>query len=135
MRAVRFRQQRAQALAVEKLHDEVRGPVGQLAEVADVDDVLVADRARGAGLLQEALVELVVVRHLAAQDLDGDPLVDHLVAGRVDDAHTAFAEDAVDDVAAVDRLADVRIDLGGRGASALRGGAAARARASPRDRS
>ena len=94
--------------------DEVRRPVGQLAEVADVDDVLVADGAGRARLLEEALVELVIVRHLAAQHLDGDTLVDHLVAGSVDDAHPAFAEEAVDDVATVDGLADVRIDPGGR---------------------
>ena len=69
---------------------------------------------RRARLLQEALVHLVVARHVAAQHLDGDLLVDDLVAGRVDDAHPAFAEDPLDDVAAVDRLADVRIDLGRR---------------------
>ncbi len=53
----------------------------------------------------------VSLRHLAAQDLDGDLLVDDLVAPGVDDAHPAFAEHALDQVAAIDGLADVRVDL------------------------
>ena len=58
-------------------------------------------------LVQEALDHLGVGRHVAAQDLDRDALVDDLVAPAVDDAHAAFAEELLDDVATVERLAEV----------------------------
>ncbi len=47
--------------AVEVLHDEVRRLVRQRTEVADVDDVLVADRRRALCLLSKARDDLVVV--------------------------------------------------------------------------
>ena len=100
----------AERLAVEPLHDEVGGAVGQLTEVRDVDDVRIADRRCGLRFLQEAVGDLLVARHVGAQDLDGHLLVDDLVAREVDDAHPAFAEHRLDAVAAVDGGSDVGVD-------------------------
>lgn len=66
------------------------------------------DRCR-ARFEQEAIDVLFVLRHLAAEDLHGDALVDDRVAGRVDDAHAALTEHALDAVAAVDGLSQVRV--------------------------
>ena len=60
------------------------------------------------------------LRHVGAQHLDRDPLVDDLVAGEVDDAHPAFAEQPLDLVAVVDGRADVRIDRSREGRNRLR---------------
>ena len=57
-------------------------------------------------------VSSVSLRHLAAKDLDRHLLVDDLVTPRVDDPHPSLAEQPLDQVAAVDGLADVGIHLG-----------------------
>ena len=54
--------------------------------------------------LEEPLGDFLVLRHVPAQDLDGDLLVDDLVLAPVDDPHPPFAELRLDEVAAVDRL-------------------------------
>ncbi len=110
-RPLGFAQNGGQALAVEELHDEIRRAVSELTEVADVDDVPIADCTRGACFLEEALIGLVIRRPLAPEHLDRDSLVDNLVAARVNDSHAAFAEDALDQVAPVDGPADVLIDF------------------------
>ncbi len=68
--------------AVEELHHEVGRAVGQRSEVADVDDVLVADRRRALRLLAEAGDDLLVVRDLGTQDLDRQGLVQDRVLAR-----------------------------------------------------
>ena len=72
-------------------------------------------RRRRPRLLQEALGDLLVLRHLAAEDLDRDLLVDDLVPAAVDDPHPAFAEHPLDEVPPVNRLPDVGIGLRRRG--------------------
>ena len=53
-----------QRLAFEKFHDHEGAPVAGGAEVGDVDDVLVADRAGQPGFLQKARDELFVFEEL-----------------------------------------------------------------------
>ena len=98
-----------EALALEVLHHEERGVVGSAAEVGDVDDVRIADARRRLRLEHEAIEDLLVAGVFAPKDLDGDPLADDRVAGRIDHAHSALAEDLVDDVATLESLADVGI--------------------------
>ncbi len=92
--------------AVQELHDEVRGFVGEFTEVADVDDVLVADRRRALRFLAEAGDDLLITGDIRAEHLDRQRLVQDDVAGLVDQPHAAFAEDLLDLVATVDGLAD-----------------------------
>ena len=54
------------------------------------------------------------LREVGAQHLDRDLLVDDLVAGEVDDAHAALAEELLDLVAVVEGRADVRVAGVGR---------------------
>ena len=107
--AVRVLREVAEALALEELHHEVGGAVGQVAEVRDVDDVRVADARRGLRFLQEAVEDLAILCQIGAEDLHGDLLVDHLVAREIDEAHPAFAEQLLDLVAVVEGGADVGV--------------------------
>ena len=95
-------------LPVEVLHDEVRGAVVHHPEVADVDDVLVADARRALGLLAEARHHLRPAREVVAQQLDGHALLDDGVDALVDEAHAALA-DLPDDLVLVEHLPDERI--------------------------
>src|SRR5690606_22415876 len=79
-------------VALEELHRQKEGAVFQLAEVEDVEHDGVLD-ARGADrLLLKAGHDLGPRRELVAQDLEGDLLLDRLVLGQIDAAHTPFAE-------------------------------------------
>ncbi len=97
--------------AVEVLHHEVGRPVRQLAEVADIDDVRIADGGGRLGLVQEPLGHFLVASQVRTQDLHRDLLADDGVATLVDDAHAAFAEDGLDLVATVDGAAEIGILL------------------------
>src|SRR5206468_3426395 len=78
---------------------------GGLAEVEDVDDVLVANIVDGLGLPEEAHEGVGVLGELPLQKLDGDLLADAGVQGQVDRPHAALTEDLGDAVAA-DLLSD-----------------------------
>ena len=107
----------AEVLAFEELHDEVARAARRLAEVEDVDDVLVADARRALGFLAEARDDLGSARELVAKHLDGDALVDVAVEARVDEAHAALADPALDDqIAAGQHGAEERV-VSGRGGS------------------
>jgi hypothetical protein len=110
---------RRDALALEELHHDVRGAIGELAEVGDVHDVRVADARSRTRFLEETLQDLLVARHVGAQHLHRDLLRDDLVARAVDDAHPAFADHLFDLVAMIERGPEVRI-LGLRRALARR---------------
>ena len=92
--------------ADELLHDEVGAAVVEQAEVVDLADVGVADRAGGARLLLEALHGDALLRLRRVEDLDRDEPAEAEVLGLVDRAHAALAEDALDDVAVADGPAD-----------------------------
>ena len=85
---------------LEPLHHEIGGPVLELPEVEDLDDVLAADVARGLGLAEEAGDHLRVTAALRVEELDRDPPIDAGVLGQVDGAHPAFADLLPDDVVA-----------------------------------
>jgi hypothetical protein len=88
-----------EVLAVEVLHHEEGAALGGCAEVGDLDDVLVADRRGGAGLLNEALGDRLVGAEARLDDLDGDLLGEREVDADVDSAHAASADAALDAVA------------------------------------
>ena len=92
--------------AVEELHGEEDRARRGLAEVGDVDDVLVADLRGRLGLLHEARDQVGLAREVFRQDLERDLLLDEDVLGEVDDAHAAFAELADDAVAIGDGRAE-----------------------------
>ena len=62
-----------------------------------------------ARLAPEPLADDRVAREHRVHDLDGDRLVDELVARAVDGRHAAFADDLLDDVAPGEQRADARI--------------------------
>jgi hypothetical protein len=99
-------EQLGQRLTLEELHHDEGPAVVGLAEVGDVDDVLVADRRRQPGLLLEARDHLLLARVLVEQDLDRDPLADERVGRLVDRAHAALADLAGHHVAARQGRAD-----------------------------
>jgi len=94
---------------VEELHDEVAGAASGLAEIGDVDDVLVADSRRALGLLTEAGNDFRAPRQVIAKDLDRHALIDISMKALVDQPHAAFADAAFHHVAAGQHDADQRI--------------------------
>ena len=103
--------QLGQRLAVEELHDDEGPAVVGRAEVGDVDDVLVADRAGQPRLLQQPRDEVALGVELLEQHLHGDALADQGVARFVDGPHAAFADPPHHLVAAGQHDADQRIEL------------------------
>ena len=76
-------------LALEQLHDDVGRAIDVVTDVEDLHDAGVADRVRGAGLVEEALHDLALERVLGVEDLDAArrPSVD--VLGNPDLTHAA----------------------------------------------
>ena len=64
---------RRQALALEEVHDQVGGTVGQLTEVEDLDQGRVPQIGRGLGLVEKSCHQVRLLRVLGQQHLDGDP--------------------------------------------------------------
>ena len=91
---------------VEALHDEIGRTVRQLAEVADVDDVLVPDVGGALGFAPEPRQHLRVARVLLAKDLHRERLVQARMGDPVHEAHASFAEQGLDAVALIDRLTE-----------------------------
>ena len=77
-----------QRIAFDELHDEIRDAV-RLADVGNLDDVLVVDAIDGARLAQEALAMLGDERQLGTQDLDRAEPRDELVTREIHDRHAA----------------------------------------------
>ena len=92
--------------AIEVLHHHERAAVIGVADVVDVDDVLVADRARELRLLLESRDDRLALRILLEQDLHRDALADQGVSRLVDRTHPALTDLALDQVAARERGAD-----------------------------
>ena len=59
--------------------------------------------------MQEAIEDLAILGEIGAEDLHRDLLVDHLVAGEIDEAHPPFAEELLDLVAVIEGRPDVRV--------------------------
>jgi hypothetical protein len=81
-----------QVLAFEQLHDDKRRAVFVLVEVSDLDDVGMAQRRDGLGLVLKALVDLGIRCRLAVQDLDREDAAGADVPSCIDRAHAAAAE-------------------------------------------
>ena len=73
-------------------------PSVRLAEVEDLDDVLVRDHVDRARLVEEAGDDVRVARQHRVQQLDRDLAAEDGVLGEVDDAHSALAQKARDAV-------------------------------------
>ena len=73
----------AEVLALEQLHHHEEGAVGELAEVADLDDVAALEEVGRLRLADEALEHPVGALDAGAQHLHGGELADHHVAAGV----------------------------------------------------
>ena len=93
---------RAERFALEELHDDVRVARGREPEVVDLDDARVADRRRGARLVEEALHDPGIARELREQHLHRRQPTERRVYRLVDDAHAAPPDLAPHCVAADD---------------------------------
>ena len=92
--------------AFEALHGEVRGAICQLAEVVDVDDMLVADPRSALGFTPKSRHHFRIFGVLPPQYLDRELLVEARVDHSVDQPHAAFAEQSLHAVALIDRLTE-----------------------------
>src|SRR5262249_13668080 len=88
-----------EALALDELHGEV-APAVVLADLVDRHDMRVVETGDGLGLVAEASEVVVAGPGPCAEHLQRDEAVEGALAGLVDDAHAAAAEDAVDLVVA-----------------------------------
>jgi hypothetical protein len=87
----------AQRLALQEVHDHDRRAVGQLDDVADLDDVGVRHHGGRARLAHEALAYDLIRRPVCPEHLERHGLARDGVRGRPDDAHAALAELAIED--------------------------------------
>nr|WP_293258139.1 hypothetical protein [Nannocystis sp.] len=109
-------QQGREVLAFEVLHRQEGEALLRVAEVGDVDDVLVVQHRRGAGLLEEAGDDLGAVAVLGGEHLHGELAADRDVLGLVDRAHAALADQLEQAIAIGEDVADevgVRAHLAG----------------------
>ena len=98
-------EQVAERDALQVLHDEV-GEAVVLALVEHVDHVRVGEARGAAGLLDEALAEVRVVREVRMHDLHRDAAVEAQVRGEVDRRHPAAGDAGAHLVATVEEAAD-----------------------------
>ena len=82
-------------------HDEGQA-VRRLIHVHDADHVRALDLGGDLGLLEEALDEAGAARELGVEELERHERAQHLVAGLVDRAHAAVADQAIQAVLVVD---------------------------------
>ena len=100
---------RRERLAIEQLHHGEWPAIRCDADVADIDDVRIADPARSEGFALEPDDRFFVVRVLVEHHLDGDALAELLVLGLVDHTHAAAPDLPEDRVAVFEREADQRL--------------------------
>lgn len=93
----------AEGFAVEKLHHDVGGPVGLLAEFGDLDNARVIDDVDGPRFVEETLDDLLVYGVLGVQDFDRDATLDLRIDGLENRAHPPFS-DLANDVIGADSL-------------------------------
>ncbi len=94
-----------EGLAFGVLHHEVEVAV-LLGEVVQHDDVRVLESGQGAGLLDEASLQLLLARQLGRQNLNCDFLLCEAVAAEVDHAHAPLAEQLLQGVGPQDLPTD-----------------------------
>lgn len=109
-----FVQQVPERDARDVLHDDVDAVVlGAL--VVDADEVRVGQAGGGAGLLDEALTERLVVRQVPVHDLHRDPALQPDVGRQVHGRHAAARDAGADAVPLIDHATDHRVRGGVRG--------------------
>jgi len=99
---------RGEISALEKLHHDVRQFSGGRfvrADVEDACDVLAADFHGGSALAQKSRDDVGIARAARMQHFDRDGLVKLAMLGRENDAHSAFAEHALEAVFAAELVA------------------------------
>ncbi len=92
-------EQVGEGVPLDELHHQERAAVGQRAEVVDRRDAGVLELAGDSRLGEEAACDGRVGRIAILEELDGDVAVEREVAGAVDDAHPAAADDRTECVA------------------------------------
>ena len=95
---------RAQVLTLDELHGDELHAVG-FVQVVDADDVLMRDLPRQHQFLLEARQNGGIARKIGTNDLQSDNALHFHVAGLVDRAHAAHAEQLLDLVAAAEDVA------------------------------
>ena len=88
-------EERAERLTLEELGDGEVDAAG-LADVVEGEDVGVGEGGDGTRFALEASEDLVIVREVVGEDLDGDVAAEAAVARAVDLAHSAGAEGGED---------------------------------------
>ena len=81
-----------EALALEQLHDDVRGAIDVVAEVEDLHDAGIADRRRRLRFAEEPLHDLRLRRQQRQQRLDGCTAAEQDVLADVDGPHASRAD-------------------------------------------
>ncbi len=81
-----------ECLALVAGHGDEEPAVVRLVDVVDGADVRVIERRRGARLLDEALLGVLVPRQLGGEELEGDGPLEAGVLGAVHDTHAALTE-------------------------------------------
>ena len=114
-------EQGAHLLAVEELHDDVRGAIVHLVHVGHAEDVGVLELRGGDRLAPEPLQSLGIAREVRVQRLDREALAQGDVAAEVDLPHAAFADLLLDAVLPADDEVEERILLGSADDQQLRG--------------
>src|SRR5215510_8246595 len=82
----------------------------RLADFVNVRDIRVVERRGGSGFATEPPYPLPISRHLVRQYLERDGAVEFCVAGAVDLAHPAFAQER-NDLVMADGLAQQRLPI------------------------
>lgn len=95
----------AKVHSVEQLEHHVRSARRQGADVEHPRDVLALDRDGGASFSEETCCQIAPPRELVTEKFDGDRGAEREVRRGHDDAHPAFAEDAVDAILLEQHLA------------------------------
>ena len=90
--------ERAEVLALQVLHDDVRGAVGEHADVEDARDVLALEFCRRPRLARKARDEVRPAERARQEKLERDPPIEIEMVRHDDDAHPAGAEDPFDAV-------------------------------------
>ena len=94
--------------ALDELHDDILR-ITAVSHIVHRDDVRLREHGDGVRLRLKAVFQLGILRHLIAQDLNGDIAVQLMAHGLINDRHAAAADDLQDLVAVVQHLADITI--------------------------
>src|SRR5580658_2951403 len=95
----------SEVVAVQELHDHVRGARVELAHVDHAGDVITLEPHGGTSFTKKSLDRVLVAKGVLPYELDGHELVELLVSRRHHDAHPSNAEDPLDTVFSGEQIA------------------------------